>query len=732
MKSLAFFNMFAFNFYKKLSLGSKIYISTCVGLILGISFGDGCVVLEPVNTLFIRIYQIPIIPYMIFSILHSIGSLSMDNAKLMGKKGGIILLFLWAVSVFYALGLQHSFPDIERNRFFCPEPLNPAGIDFIDLFIPYNPFHSMAHGYIPAIVIFCVLIGLALIQEEHKMTLIKYAGVLASIMKSVNDYLMHLLPFGVLVISTYTFGTLSVIKLKVVLIYALASIFYLIFISMIIYPGILASISKISYRKFLHYSMPAAFIAFTTGNVFLALPVIYNLMYKFNDEENDGSLSVNGENEKGRNIISIIVPLAWLVPASYKFLVIFFVVFAHWYYDRAFNFGEQLIYYIGMIPCLFGGNSVIVPFLLQMAGLPSKAYDIFMVVANFLVYFNNANGAIFIIVCTIMCYSLLLGKIKIYWAKLILIFIVSTFSFVITVAGISLLMSKFLSGDDEVKEELTHMNIHPYRGSWYSQIKGVYLNLDEYHPLSTLSSEESLLDKIIRTKTLQVGYNPEAIPFSFFNNYGVLVGYDIDFIYAIAQELGCIRIEFYSIPYIVDYQKCLDKGIQIAIYVGGHLYRPPFDGVIASHPYMKATPVAVIPKKYKKQYPDFNHLRAAKDLRVGIIYAGSFMDEHIKRYHFVPLKHINDFYIDKKSDILCYFGEMVSAINILYPGYLIYYFPQEGFNFFFAYLMPCSDNVETFRDYINTWITIWDKYEIQKKRYEYWIMGEIDVMIGQS
>lgn len=319
--------MFAFSFYKKMSLGSKIYISTCVGLILGIFFGDRCVVLEPVNTLFIRIYQIPIIPYMIFSILHSIGSLSMGNAKLIGKKGGIILLSLWAVSVFYALGLQYSFPDIERSKFFCPEPLDATGIDFVDVFIPFNPFHSMAHGYIPAIVIFFVLVGLALIQEYYKTALIKYAGILTSIMKRINDYIMRLLPFGVLVISTYTFGTLSFIKLKSVILYVLASIFYLVFISLVIYPGILASISKISYRKFLYYSMPAAFIAFTTGSVFLALPIIYNLMYKFNDEQEDFSLSANGENEKGRNIISIIVPLAWIVPASYKFLVIFFVVF---------------------------------------------------------------------------------------------------------------------------------------------------------------------------------------------------------------------------------------------------------------------------------------------------------------------------------------------------------------------------------------------------------------------
>ncbi|HBM15826.1 MAG TPA: hypothetical protein DD381_05735 [Lentisphaeria bacterium] len=68
--------------------------------------------------------------------------------------------------------------------------------------------------------------------------------------------------------------------------------------------------------------MPAALIAFTTGSVFLSIPVIYNQMYKFNEEEEGFIMEVS--KERGRNAINILVPLAWVFPASYKFLVIFF------------------------------------------------------------------------------------------------------------------------------------------------------------------------------------------------------------------------------------------------------------------------------------------------------------------------------------------------------------------------------------------------------------------------
>ncbi|HBM16369.1 MAG TPA: hypothetical protein DD381_08535 [Lentisphaeria bacterium] len=58
------------------------------------------------------------------------------------------------------------------------------------------------------------------------------------------------------------------------------SLFYLFFISMIIYPVIMNRFYGMKYRKFLDYSISAGIVAFTTGNVFLALPVIYELMYK--------------------------------------------------------------------------------------------------------------------------------------------------------------------------------------------------------------------------------------------------------------------------------------------------------------------------------------------------------------------------------------------------------------------------------------------------------------------
>ncbi|HBM16377.1 MAG TPA: hypothetical protein DD381_08575 [Lentisphaeria bacterium] len=713
------------SFYRNLSTSRKIYLSVFVGLVLGMFFGNLCEVLEPVNTLFIRLFQIAIIPYMIFSIIHSIGSLTVERAKRVGRKGGLVLICLWAVSIIFAFGLQFSFPDIQRSKFFRPDgDIQSSGINFFDLFIPSNPFYSFANGYIPAIVIFCILLGITMIKHQNKSNIVSSAQVWASLMNNLNDHIMLLLPLGVLVMSTFTFGTLSIMKLKGILLYILASIFYIVFISMIIYPIILSAACSINYKKFLHLIMPAALIGFSTGSVFLALPVIYKQMYKFN-EENNAFEGISGNyKERGRNAISILVPLAWVVPASYKFLVIFFVVFSYWYYDRVFPYSKQLLYFIGGIPCLFGSNSVVVPFLLELSGdIPNRTYDIFMIVSSFLVYFNNANGAVFVIVVTILCYYSLSDRLKINWIKLLTNFFLSILFFCFVIGGLSILMTKILSGNDEVKEELTHMNVEPYNQKYYENITAEYLSLDQYRHRSKSSSEEPLLDTIVRTQILQIGYEPEAIPFSFFNSDGVLVGYDIDFIYDIAEQLHCNKIEFYPIYNSVQFKECLDNGIVLDVGVGGHRYTADSAGeAITSDPYLDYMPAIVVPVTDKKKYPDFESVLEDKEITIGRI--KSCFKPFLKGKNIKDLNSIKEYYIDRDAYAFITSAEIASSMGIIYKGFWVYFYKESDIKFFYAYYLNSSPDAETFRHLINTWIDTCYKIGLSEKRYRYWVMGE--------
>ncbi|GEM_PF-1169747 len=727
--------IFIIKWYRQLSLSKKIYIATAMGLFIGIFFGELCSVLEPFNKLFIRVFQITIIPYMVFSILESIGSLDNETAKTIGKKGGVILLILWGVSIFYALCLRFSLPNVQRAKFFRPDDTtSDSFINLYDLFIPTNPFHSFANGYIPAIVIFSVLVGIAIIHQRKKASLIEYSKIMAELMKEVNNYITYLLPLGVLIMSSYTFGTLNLASFKAVLVYILASLIYLVFMSLVILPGLAVSMTRLKYHKFLAYSMPAVLIAFTTGSVFLALPLIYEMMHNFGlkEEQKGYYLKAGLDNEYRPDLVNIIVPLAWVVPATYKFLVIFFTVFAHWYYDSTISFVAELFTYIGGIPCLFGGNSATVPFLLEVSHVPSQAYNIFMLVSSFLVYFNNANGAIFIIVCTILCYASIIGGLRVRWSILSTILIFGTIIYIALIVGLNLFMGKVVAKSELAKDELLHMNLHSLNKEFYSDIEVSYLTMEQYKEIPFLDDEEPLLDKICRTKTLRVGYVSEAPPFSFFNQQKELVGFDIDTAYDMAGELDCNKLEFYEINNINDYQNYLLEGKMIDIYVGAHKYRGPImDNIRTSDSYMEMHLAIVIPYKDKAKYSDFNSVFYDKSITVGFI-AGSGkgstrISNFSKAREFVELNSFSDYYQHHKTYALVTNAEVASGINIIYSGYWVMPYKEKSLSFHFAYILPSAVRADTLRDFVNSYIKTAFRSGKAKDRYGYWIMGQAEV-----
>jgi ABC-type amino acid transport substrate-binding protein len=58
-----------------------------------------------------------------------------------------------------------------------------------------------------------------------------------------------------------------------------------------------------------------------------------------------------------------------------------------------------------------------------------------------------------------------------------------------------------------------------------------------------LKPQQSRLDRIRERKVIRVGFNPDDLPFSYFNAEGKLVGFDIDMAYSLAGDLG-VSIEF--------------------------------------------------------------------------------------------------------------------------------------------------------------------------------------------
>ena len=148
----------------KLSLSTMILIGLGLGIACGIFFGEYCGFLSIIGDAFIQLLQMTILPYIIASLILGIGGLSYKQAKLLAVKGGIIMLLFWAISFTMVLLMPLSFPKWETASFFSTSLVAlPKEVDFLKLYIPSNPFWSLANNVVPAVVLFSILAGIALI-----------------------------------------------------------------------------------------------------------------------------------------------------------------------------------------------------------------------------------------------------------------------------------------------------------------------------------------------------------------------------------------------------------------------------------------------------------------------------------------------------------------------------------------------------------------------------------------
>ena len=103
---------------------------------------------------YVRLLQMTVLPYMIVSLIAGIGSLSAGQAKTMLTRVGAILVLLWTISITFAFLMPLSFPSWETASFFSTGMLHQVeDFDFLGLYIPTNPFNSLANNVVPAVVI---------------------------------------------------------------------------------------------------------------------------------------------------------------------------------------------------------------------------------------------------------------------------------------------------------------------------------------------------------------------------------------------------------------------------------------------------------------------------------------------------------------------------------------------------------------------------------------------------
>ena len=186
---------------KGISLSTQILIGLSFGLFIGVFFGEKASVLAIVGRAYIGLIQMSILPYMVVSLMLGIGSLSYEKAGNLAITGGIVLVASWFLAFTIVFLMPLVFPAIEAGSFFSASLVEIAEVDFIDLYIPVNPFSALARTVVPAAAVFSVAFGVALIGVENKKSLIDILKAISKTLSRIAMMVVKITPIGVFAIA---------------------------------------------------------------------------------------------------------------------------------------------------------------------------------------------------------------------------------------------------------------------------------------------------------------------------------------------------------------------------------------------------------------------------------------------------------------------------------------------------------------------------------------------------
>ena len=702
----------------RMSLSTWIFVSLGMGVICGLFFGDLCSPLDFVGKAFIKLLQMAVLPYMVVSLILGIGSISKDDAKLIAVKGATILVFFWVVGLMVIFAFSLAFPHVERSSFFSDsETTAVQAVDFLDYYIPANIFDALSDSLIPAVVVFSVFLGVALLAIEDKKPLLNILSVMARALTWVTKTIIKTAPLGVFALAATAVGTISFEQLQRLEVYFVCYILAALVLTFWILPMIVTCFTTFTYRDVLNYSKEALVLGFTTGNNFVILPVIA-------DKSRELFAKVVPDKRKTGNLIDSILPLAYSFPSVGKIISILFIVFVAWYVNQTLGFGKYMELAPAGIASLFGSSKVGIPFLLEYMKLPGVYFDLYIMADVVIRKFHVILEAMSIQALTLIVSFLILNRFT-FNAKRI----------VAALAGTVLVMAPLILAARVSLDYAVRDTYHEDKVLLGMEIKDMPSakvltrspDLADYR-VTPAEKGRDIFKRIKDRGTLLVGYNAEALPFAFFNSKGDLVGYDIYFAYRLAKDLD-VTLEFIPVQG-GKVGECLNKGICDIVMSAVPIRVDELGKMNFTRPYMEMTAAFIVKDHRKKEFRTRADMTAMSRLRIAVTQANRPEDRRLfKTYlphaELVELDTIRDFFLkDDVADALLTTDKIGKAWALLHPEFGVAVPEPHMFVYDIAYPIPITKGDFIFLEYLNHWLTLQDTSSVKAQQFDYWILGK--------
>ena len=695
---------------------SLILIALFTGIGAGLVFGEYCAALGVIGDAYVGLLQMTVLPYIVFSLISNIGRLSFSESKRLAVTASAVLALLWIIGAVAVFFVPFTLPDWETGSFFSTSLISEsAHVDFLSLFIPSNPFRSLANNFAPAVVVFCILFGVALMGISEKEDVLRYFDVINAALSRVSHFVMRLSPIGIFAISASAAGTLTLEEFGRLQAYLYIFVGSASLLTFGVLPMLIASLTPFKYGDILRVSRNALVTGFVVGSVFVIIPLliesIKDLLEKIQSDD--------GGAQSGRTFANpgFIIPLAYPFPHLGKILTLLFVPFAGWFYGNTLSLDEYPLLISSGLFLSFGKVTTTIPFLLDLQQIPSDIFELFLLSSVVAGRFSDLMGAMHLLTFTVLTTCAMGGLITLNRLKLVTTLALSlVIALVFIVGGRHVIDATFKEGFSK-KEILGRMHLLELK------VPASVLNRAQPHDAPLLAGQ-SMLQRIDESGIIRVGFNPDNLPFSYFNANGNLVGLDVDMAHRLAHDLG-VSIEFVPFSFRNLEAQLAEDHFDIAMSgVAATIERA--QTLVLSDPYMSMTMAFVVRDHERDRFNSLDSIRRGQSPKIGVQVNGYFAEtigEYLPDAHLVALWSESQFFEGPPQymDAMVTSAEGGSAWTLLYPNFSVVNPLNRELSVPVVYPLGMRDlQMERF---LGQWIELKQRDGTIQKLYDYWILG---------
>jgi len=699
------------------SLSRQILVALVAGVSLGLFFGEKVGFLEIGGRAFVQLLQITVLPYVACSLVAGFGSMKREDARLLASRGGLLLLVLWALSLGLVFLMPLALPAGKGGAFFSFAGLEPErAIDWLDLYIPANPFRSLANNVVPAVVVFAVLAGVALMALPRKQALLEPLGVFNEAMGRVGSLLARLTPLGIFAIAGHTAGTMQLEEFGRLQGFVLTYAVFACLLTFWLLPGLVAALTPVGHRRMITIAQDALVTAFVTSNLFIVLPILVERSRTLLAERRTKDGGTDGERED--ELVDVLVPTSFNFPHGAKVLSIGFVLFAGWYAGVEIPAARYPALAGAGLLAVFGSINTAIPFLLDLVRVPADLFQLFVVSGVLNSRFGAMTSAMHTLVVAVLGTCLITGRIELRRARLVRYLAVSALLVAAAVLGSRALLGRIMPEPVKAAELLGGLAPRP-------PLAPVSLLRTPPPPPEPPTPRGSRLAAILESGRLRVGFDDDSVPWAFVNAKDEVVGFDAEMAHSLALQLG-VRLEFVLLPRDRErILEALESGVVDVIMSGARASTRSAAYVAYSQPYAEESVALLVEDHRREEFATIAGLRGRR-LRIGSAPVPEWLEalqRALPEAEVVPVTSIREF-VERRTplDAMLTSWERACAWSLLHPEFSpVAPEPRPGLTAL-AYVLP-RDEPEL-RRVVDTWIGVVRGNPRFASARQYWVLGQ--------